>query len=49
MADKENTAIVLREEKLRGLIYTVRGMQVMLDRDLADLYQVETRALSNRR
>lgn len=26
-------------------IYTVRGVQVMLDRDLALLYQVETRAL----
>jgi len=45
MTNKENTAIVLREESLRSLIYTVRGMQVMLDRVLADLYQVETRAL----
>lgn len=37
--------IGLREESLRGLIQTLRAEQVMLDRDLAALYQVETRAL----
>jgi hypothetical protein len=31
---------------IRNLIYTVRGMQVMLDSDLAKLYQVETKALN---
>ena len=45
MAHKDNTGIVLREENLRRLIYHVRGVEVILDRDLADLYQVETRAL----
>jgi hypothetical protein len=45
MVNRGNTAIVLREENLRSLIYHVRGVEVMLDRDLADLYQVETRAL----
>lgn len=45
MVDKKNTSLVLRPEKLRNLIYHVRGVEVMLDRDLADLYQVETRAL----
>ena len=27
-------------------IYTLRGKQIMLDEDLATLYQVETRALN---
>lgn len=31
---------------IRNLIYTVRGMQVMLDSDLASLYGVETKALN---
>jgi len=30
---------------IRSRIFTLRGQQVMLDRDLAVLYQVETRAL----
>ena len=31
---------------IKELIFTVRGVQVMLDRDLARLYQVETRVLN---
>ena len=31
---------------IRNLVYTVRGIQVMLDSDLARLYQVETRILN---
>ena len=27
-------------------IYTIRGVKVMLDRDLAELYEVETRVLN---
>ncbi len=34
------------EAAIRNLIYTVRGTQVMLDSDLAMLYQVETGALN---
>ena len=34
------------EAEIRGLIYTVRGVQVMLDSDLAALYGVETKALN---
>jgi len=45
MANRNDTAVVLREEQLRALIYKVRGVEVMLDRHLADLYQIETRAL----
>jgi len=32
-------------ERITDKIYLIRSMKVMLDRDLADLYQVETRAL----
>ena len=32
------------EVAIRDLIYTVRGTQVMIDSDLAALYQVETKA-----
>jgi len=31
--------------ELIPMIHTVRGCQVMLDRDLAELYQTETRSL----
>ena len=33
-------------EGIKELIFTVRGVQVMLDRDFARLYQVETRVLN---
>lgn len=33
-------------QSLQSLILTIRGKQVMLDRDLAELYQVDTRALN---
>ena len=32
-------------EKISGKIYLIRGQKVMLDRDLADLYEVETKQL----
>lgn len=37
---------VLDIEELKSRIYIVRGQQVMLDRDLAELYNVETRRLN---
>jgi hypothetical protein len=37
--------IALREASLRGLIHSLRGERVILDRDLAALYHVETRTL----
>lgn len=41
------TALVpANEPTIRDLIYTVRGMQVMLDSDLAMLYKVETKRLN---
>ena len=33
-------------EQITGKIYTIRGIKVMLDRDLASLYEVETRVLN---
>ena len=43
----ETTAIVsIDAEKIKDIVYTVRGQQVMLDTDLARLYQVETRILN---
>lgn len=33
-------------KNLEDKIYTIRGQQVMLDRDLSELYEVETRRLN---
>ncbi len=38
--------IIVSKEMIQNKIYTVRAMQVMLDSDLADLYQVETKQLN---
>ena len=38
----EQNSEILTTEKIQGLIYVVRGKQVMLDNDLALLYQVDT-------
>ena len=45
MKDK-NTLIPIDETSIINLIYTIRGKQVMLDSDLAVLYQVETKHLN---
>ena len=41
----ENKSSIVPKE-IRNLIYTIRGKQVMLDSDLAALYQVETKNLN---
>lgn len=41
----ENKPAIVPKE-IRNLIYTIRGRQVMLDSDLAALYQVETKVLN---
>ena len=41
---QENTSSILPE--IENKIFTVRGLPVMLDRDLANLYQVETKKLN---
>ena len=43
MSDKELTQLEpITSEDIKSRIYTIRGVQVMLDSDLAELYQVET-------
>ena len=42
---KSKTGQAIPVEHVTERIYLIRGMKVMLDRDLAGLYQVETRAL----
>ena len=36
---------IVSVEQITGKIYFIRGQRVMLDRDLAELYEVETRRL----
>ena len=42
--DKDTNGItdLLEARDIKSMIYTIRGQQVMLDSDLAMLYQVET-------
>src|SRR4029079_18917672 len=40
------TRSVLAEETIINKIYLIRGQKVMLDRDLAELYGVETKVLN---
>jgi regulator of replication initiation timing len=44
MAKKENL-VVVPDELVMSKIYIIRDQKVMLDRDLAELYQVETKQL----
>lgn len=37
---------IVHEENIKNLIYTVRGKQVMLDSDLARLFEYETKDLN---
>ena len=39
-------SILIPQERIEKAIYLIRGEKVMLDRDLADLYEVETRVLN---
>ena len=34
-------ALSMERKKIKGRIYTIRGTQVMLDKDLAELYEVQ--------
>lgn len=42
----KNSIIITTDNQIQNLIYTFRGKQVMIDRDLADLYQVQTKRLN---
>ena len=37
---------MINENNIKDKIHTIRNQQVMLDRDLAELYHVETRRLN---
>lgn len=41
-----NDVIVKNDEKIENMIYEIRGKQVMLDSDLAKLYDVETKRIN---
>jgi hypothetical protein len=43
--NKSTNNIVTPDEVIMSKIYVIRGQKVMLDRDLAELYEVETKAL----
>ena len=47
MDSKENAIVpTLEDDSIRSRIFTIRGVQVMLDRDLAELYGVPTKRLN---
>jgi hypothetical protein len=43
-----NNIVIVDENAIQNKIYTLRGLQVMLDRDLAELYGVNPSASENR-
>ena len=43
---KKETQLVVPDEIVMNKIYFIRGHKIMLDSDLAALYQVETRVLN---
>jgi len=43
---KEKTSLKIPEEVIMSKIFLIRGVKVMVDRDLAKLYEVETRVLN---
>src|SRR3989344_6861559 len=43
---KKSNSLALSTNNLKSRIYTIRGMQVMLDADLAELYNVKTKNLN---
>lgn len=50
-ADKKTLAMDRRDSaaplnRIQGMIFTIRGLQVMMDRDLADIYGVENKRLN---
>ena len=41
-----NNLPVISQKHIESQIFTIRGLQVMIDRDLAEMYQVETKVLN---
>jgi len=42
----KNNQMIIAVERIERAIYLIRGQKVMIDRDLAKLYGVETRVLN---
>jgi len=42
---KEPLQALVAEQKILNRIYVIRGQKVMLDRDLAEMYGVETKVV----
>ena len=42
---KNKNEVIVPDEFVMNKIYLIRGQKVMLDRDLAELYEVETKQL----
>lgn len=38
--------IAINQKEIGNKIFTIRGVQVMIDRDLAEIYGVETKVLN---
>lgn len=43
-----NKELSITQAHIEGRIFTIRGMQVMLDLELAEMYQVEVKRLMNK-
>lgn len=41
-----NNTVQISQEQIQNLIFTIRGMHVMIDRDLASIYGVEVKRLN---
>jgi hypothetical protein len=46
LSQEGRPSLAVSDVRIKSMIYTVRGEQVMLDSDLAKLYGVETRTLN---
>ena len=42
----QNEIVIIKEEDIKNKIYKIRGVEVMLDRDLAKYYGYSTKALN---
>ena len=46
LVNKESDVVKYEAENIKNLIYTIRGKQVMLDSDVANLYHCETKYIN---
>ena len=46
MKESNENSLIIKDINIQNKIYTIRGFQVMLDSDLAQLYGVETKHIN---